>query len=82
VLAFYIVNDNNIVDGSKLQIMRCIVCHANFVPFNQRTKEKRGTITYYKENGITILKKHVDANHVMLAKIFEEEMNSPLRDVL
>jgi hypothetical protein len=27
------------------------------------------------------LKKHVDANHVMLAKRFEEEMNFPLRDV-
>jgi hypothetical protein len=28
------------------------------------------------------LKKHVDANHAMVAKKFEEEINSPLRDVL
>jgi hypothetical protein len=47
--AFYIVNDNNIVDGSKPQIMKCIVCHVNFVPFNPRTKERRGIITYYKK---------------------------------
>jgi hypothetical protein len=38
--------------------------------------------THYKKNGIIALKKHVDANHVMLAKRFEEEVNSPLRDVL
>jgi hypothetical protein len=28
------------------------------------------------------LKKHVDANHVILEKRFKEEVNSPLRDVL
>ncbi len=38
--------------------------------------------THYKKNGIIALKKHVDANHVMLAKRFEEEVDSPLRDVL
>jgi hypothetical protein len=30
----------------------------------------------------TILKKHVDANHAKLAKIFEEEANFPLRNIL
>ncbi len=77
-----ILNDNNIVDGNKPQIMRHMICHVNFVPFNPRKKERKGIITYYKKNGIIALKKHVDANHVMLAKRFEEEMNSPLRDVL
>jgi hypothetical protein len=38
--------------------------------------------THYKKNGIIALKKQVDVNHVMLAKKFEEEVNSPLRDVL
>jgi hypothetical protein len=28
------------------------------------------------------LKKHVDANHVILAKRFKEEVNPPLKDVL
>jgi hypothetical protein len=77
-----ILNGNNIVDGNKPQIMRCMICHVNFVPSNPRTKERRRIITYYQKNGIISLKKHVDANHVMLAKRFEEEMNSPLRDVL
>ncbi len=36
----------------------------------------------FQKNGITTLKKHVDANHVILEKRFKEEVNSPLRDVL
>jgi hypothetical protein len=43
---FHIVNDNKIVDGNKPQIMRCMICHVNFVPFNPRTKERRGIITH------------------------------------
>ncbi len=78
--SFYIVNDNNIVDGSKPQIMRCMICHVKFVPFNPRTKERRNY--KLKKNGTTNLKKHVDANHVILAKRFKEEVNPPSRDVL
>jgi hypothetical protein len=43
-------------------------------------EQKKGE--YYPKNGIITLKNHVDANHVMLTKRFEEEMNFPLRDVL
>jgi formate-dependent nitrite reductase cytochrome c552 subunit len=80
--SFFIVNNNNIVDGSKPQIMRCMNCHVNFVSYSLRTKERKGTITYFMKNGITTLKKHVDADHIVLAKRFEEEMNSPLRNIL
>jgi hypothetical protein len=44
-----------------------MICHVNFVPFNPRTKERKGIITYYKKC-IIILKKHVDANHAMFTK--------------
>jgi len=70
--SFFIVNDNNIIDGSKPQIMRCMICHVCFVLCNPRTKERRGIVTYSKKNGITTLKKHVDVDHVILAKKFEE----------
>jgi hypothetical protein len=30
-------------------------------------------------NGITRLKKHVDANHSIIAKMFEEVVKNPLR---
>jgi hypothetical protein len=58
-----------------------MICHVNFVPYNPRIKERRGIITYFKKNGITTLKKHVDSDDVILAKSFEEEMNSPLRNI-
>jgi hypothetical protein len=80
--SFYIVNDNNIIDGSKLQIMRCMICCVNFVLYNPRTKERRRIITYSKRNGIIAIKKHVDVDHVVLANRFEEKVKSPLRNVL
>jgi hypothetical protein len=44
--SIFIVNDNNIVDGSKPQIMKCMIHHVNFVLYNLRTKEQRKIITY------------------------------------
>jgi hypothetical protein len=32
---------------------------------------KENVIFYYKKNGITSLKKHVDAKHTVIAKFFE-----------
>jgi len=48
----------------------------------QKQKKERNYNILQKKNGITILKTHVDANHVMLAKRFEEKMNSPLKNLL
>jgi hypothetical protein len=59
-----------------------MICCVNFVLFNPRIKERKRIITHYQKNGITTLKKHLDANHAMLAKTFEEEINSPLKYVL
>jgi hypothetical protein len=47
--SFYIIKDNNIIDGNILQIMRCMICHVNFVLLNPRIKERRGIITYSKK---------------------------------
>ncbi len=35
-------------------------------------------IIYYKTHGITILKKLVDANHSIIAKKFEDEINNEI----
>jgi hypothetical protein len=59
-----------------------MICHVNFVCYNPITKKRRGILTYFKKNGITTLKKHVDADHAISANIFEEEVNSPLRNIL
>jgi hypothetical protein len=50
--SFFIVNYNNIVDGNKPQIMRCVIYQVNFVLYNPRTKGRRGIVTYSKKNGI------------------------------
>ncbi len=78
--SFFIINDNNIFNGKKPQIMRCMICHVNFVPYNPRTKERRRIITYSLKNGIKYLKKHV-TDHVVLTKRFEKKVKSPLRNV-
>jgi hypothetical protein len=36
----------------------------------------KGLMTYYKTYGIIILKKNMYANHVIIAKTIEEEINS------
>jgi hypothetical protein len=46
---------------------------------NKRTKSRKGLIYYYKTNGITCLKNHVDVNHVVLYKKFEDVINNFLK---
>jgi hypothetical protein len=36
-------------------------------------------ISYYKINGITHVRKHVDVDHVIVVKMFEEEVNSLMK---
>jgi hypothetical protein len=38
---------------------------------NPNIKDTKCLITYYKTYGITGLKKHVDADHAIIAKTFE-----------
>ncbi len=42
-------------------------------------KPKQGLIIYNTTNGITTLKKHVNANDSIIAKMFEKEINSLVR---
>jgi hypothetical protein len=39
----------------------------------------KGLFLYNITNGITTLKKHVNANHSIIAKLFEEVINNPLQ---
>jgi len=41
---------------------------------NAKTQARKGLILYNNANWITTLKKHVYANHCMIAKIFEKEI--------
>jgi hypothetical protein len=39
----------------------------------------KGLFLYNTTNGITTLQKHANANHFIIAKLFEEAINSPLK---
>ncbi len=65
--AFLKVNNNQLVDLDHNQIMGCIFCHVDFVDLEilaMHTRCRKGFITYHKTNGITTMKKHVDADHL------------------
>ncbi len=67
------------MDLIKSLLMICIMCYDNVVNIpSPRTKEKKGLITYYKTYGITNMKKHVDANHSIIAKEIEKEINNEI----
>jgi hypothetical protein len=53
---FYCVNDNAKVDLVNTQITHCIFYYKNpIIKKNPRTRVKKGLISYYKTNGITLL---------------------------
>jgi len=61
--------------------MRCIFCYDGLVNNHNPSKSNdiKDLITYYKIYGISSLKKHVDANHAIIAKTFEEGVHSPIK---
>jgi hypothetical protein len=44
-----------------------------------KNSRRKGLIFYCKTNGITSLKKHVDAKHTVITKMFKEEINFLLK---
>lgn len=79
---FNFVNDNKKIDGENLKIMICILCYNILViVINPKTQTRRSK-SYYKTNGITTLRKHMDAKHSIIAKKFEEEVNSLMKGCL
>jgi hypothetical protein len=82
-MGFFYVNNNKKVDCNNSQIMHFILCYNNFVnAFSFKTQTRKGLISYYKINGITTFNKPVNANHGIVTKTFEGEINNPLRKTI
>ncbi len=63
------------MDVNVPQLMPFMVCYNSLVSFfYQRTRLRKGLVFYFKSNGIIKLKKHVDANHGLIVKTFEENL--------
>ncbi len=59
---FFCVNEKKELDNKSHQLMRCFLCYLEVIKVcNKITNGKKGLISYYKTNGITLLKNHVDA---------------------
>ncbi len=69
--SFYCVNNYKEIDVKCLPTMKCILCYMNIT--------KRRLILCNITNGIIALRKHVFTNHFIIVKMFEEEMNIPLK---
>ncbi len=60
--------------------MRCIIYYNSLVLFCiLKVQAMKGLFLYNTTNGITTLKKHLNANHSTIAKLFEEAIDSPLK---
>ncbi len=56
--SFYCVNDNIEIDFENTQTMHCILCYQKHViRINSKIQTRKGLISYYKTNGITIFLK-------------------------
>jgi len=72
---FYCVNDNVKIDLENTHIMHCILYYQELViGINLRIQTRKRLISYYKTNGITSLKKHVDVKHTIITKLFKEKI--------
>jgi hypothetical protein len=53
--------------------MHCIFCYQELIIGNDsKIQARKRLIFYYKKNGIISLKKHVDAKHIVIDKVFKE----------
>jgi hypothetical protein len=69
--SFYYVNDNVKIDIENTQIMHYILCYQEpIIGINLRIQTRKRLIFYYKKNGITFPKKHVDAKHIVITNFF------------
>jgi len=65
----------------KKTLRSCITscCSKPIFSLNPRKQLKKGLISYYKTNGITCLRKHVDRDHSISFRFFEKEVNDLAR---
>ncbi len=76
----FLVNHKKNADVKCPQTMRCILCYNSPILFcNLKTQARKNLIIYNTTNGITTLKKQVNANNYIIAKMFEEEINNLVR---
>jgi hypothetical protein len=70
---FFFINDESPIDGKVPQVMCYILCYnklVGHVVFEQKIRLRKDFVSYFTNNGMIVLQKHVDANHGLIAKNF------------
>jgi hypothetical protein len=63
------------------QMLHCLLCHFKLViSMNSRKQLRKGLLTYYKTSGMTYLQKHLNANHFVIYKRFQKEINNQRKE--
>jgi flagellin-specific chaperone FliS len=71
----YYAKNGKEVEGASHQVIKCILCVVDLVNvLNPTNKKGNGLKRYYKTWYNYFLKKHVDANHSIIVKKIEEEV--------
>jgi hypothetical protein len=62
-----------------------MLCYEKLVSIpilGQRTKLRKTLVSYFKSNGITTLKKHVNGNHFLIARNFGKILNNNIKNLV
>jgi hypothetical protein len=62
--------------------MLCYEKPISLVILRQKTKVRKRFISYFKNNAITALKKHIDGDHYLIARKFEEKVNNNAKSLV
>ncbi len=65
--------------------MRYMLCYEKLVSLailGQRTKWKKRLVSYFKSNGITTLKKHLNGNHFLIARNLGKKLNNNVKNLV
>jgi hypothetical protein len=54
----------------------------SLVILGQKTKFRKRFVSYLKNNGITTLKKHINGDHYLIARKFEEKVDNNAKSLL
>jgi hypothetical protein len=76
--AFCKVNNNQSMDLEHNLIMKCIICHNDYVDIKiltMHTKFRKGLIACHKTNGITTMNKCVEVDHFAFVKKLTKDPN-------
>jgi hypothetical protein len=66
--SFIIFQTSKNVILKNVHSLGCFLWLYFYLIFNQITRLRKGLLSYFKSNGMTIFKKHVNANHELIAK--------------